>query len=179
MSHAEVRIRHAAQREISEIEDVCVAAYAEYRSEVPVSVFEGYINDLRRLSDHWHEAEVLVADVGGRIGGSVLFYADASTEGLGLPKGWSGFRKLAVHPRTRGLGLGRSLTRACIDSARRQHASTVGIHTVSFMRAARHIYEQMGFRRCVEFDISASDMGLGDAGGDVNIIAYRLDFVSA
>src|SRR5687767_404801 len=87
MSHAEVFIRQAAQHEVSEIEAVCVAAYAEYRNEVPVSVFEGYIDDLRRLSDHWHEAEVLVAEVGGHIGGSVLFYTDASMEGLGLPRG--------------------------------------------------------------------------------------------
>jgi predicted N-acetyltransferase YhbS len=179
MSHAEALIRHAAPDEISEIEAVCMAAYAEYRREVPLSVFEGYIDDLHRLSDHWHEAEVLVAEIGGHIAGSVLFYADASTEGLGLPQGWCGFRKLAVHPRRRGRGLGRSLTQACIDSARRQHAPTIGIHTASFMRAARRIYEQMGFRRCAEFDLSASDIGLGDASADVDIIAYRLDFVSA
>jgi predicted N-acetyltransferase YhbS len=177
MSHAEARIRHAAPDEISKIEAVCVAAYSEYRSEVPLSVFESYIDDLQRLSDHWHEAEVLVAEVGGRIAGSVQFYADASTEGLGLPQGWSGFRRLAVHPRQRGRGLGRSLTQACIDSARRRHAPTVGIHTASFMRAARRIYERMGFRRCVEFDLGASDIGLGDA--DLNIIAYRLDIVPA
>ena len=179
MSHAEARIRHAAPDEISEVEAVCVAAFSEYRSEMPLPVFESYMDDLHRLSDHWHEAEVLVAEVGGHIAGSVQFYADASTEGLGLPQGWSGFRRLAVHPRKRGRGLGRSLTQACIDSARRQHAPTIGIHTVSFMRAARRIYEQMGFRRCAEFDISASDIGLGDASADVSIIAYRLDFVSA
>jgi predicted N-acetyltransferase YhbS len=177
MSHPEVLIRAAAPHEISEIEAVCVAAYSEYRSEVPLSVFESYVDDLRRLSDHWHEAEVLVAEVGGRIGGSVLLYADASTDGFGLPQSWSGFGKLAVHPRIRNRGLGRSLTRACIDSARRQGAPTVGIHTALFMRAARHIYEHMGFRRCPEFDLKASDIGLGDGIGDVNIIAYRLDFL--
>src|SRR5687767_12170290 len=179
MSHAEALIRHAAPDEILEIEAVCVAAYAEYRSEVPLSIFEGYVDDLHRLSDHWHEAEVLVAEVGGQIAGSVLFYADASTEGLGLPQGWCGFRKLAVHPRRRGRGLGRSLTQACIDSACRQHAATIGIHTASFMQAARRVYEQMGFRRCAEFDLSLSDIGLGDASADVDIIAYRLDFVPA
>ena len=177
MSHAEARIRHAAPDEISEVEAVCVAAFSEYRSEMPLPIFEDYIDDLHRLSDHWHEAQVLVAEVGGHIAGSVLFYADASTEGLGFPQGWSGFRRLAVHPRKRGRGLGRSLTQACIDSAHRQHAPTIGIHTVSFMRAARRIYEQMGFRRCAEFDLSAPDIGLGDA--DLSIIAYRLDIVSA
>jgi GNAT superfamily N-acetyltransferase len=179
MSHAEALVRHAAPDEISEIKAVCVAAYSEYRSEVPLSIFDGYIDDLQRLSDHWHEAEILVAEVGGRIAGSVQFYADASTEGLGLPQGWSGFRRLAVHPRERGRGLGRSLTLACIDSARRRHAPTIGVHTASFMRAARRIYEGMGFRRCAEFDLGASDIGLGDAGADVTIVAYRLDFTSA
>lgn len=178
MSHAGVVIRRALRHEISEIEEVSVAAYAEYRSEVPAPVFEGYVADLRRLSEHWQEAEVLVAEVDGRIGGSVLFFPDASTEGLGLPQGWSGFRKLAVDPRMRGRGLGRDLTRACIDSAHRRRAPTVGIHTASFMRAARHIYEQMGFRRCAEFDLTASDLGLGDDGGDVSVIAYRLDLVA-
>jgi len=38
-------------------------------------------------------------------------------------------------------------------------------------------YEQMGFCRCTELDLSASDMGLGDGGGGVRIIAYRLDLV--
>jgi predicted N-acetyltransferase YhbS len=178
MSHAEALIRQAAPYEAPEIEEVCVAAFSEYRSNVPPSVFDEYLDDLHRLSDHWHEAEVLVAEVGGHIEGSVLFYADASTEGLGLPPDWCGFRKLAVHPRMRGRGLGRRLTQACIDSARRRHAPTVGIHTAAFMQAARRIYDQMGFRRCAEFDLSASDMGLGDGGGDVNIIAYRLDFAS-
>jgi predicted N-acetyltransferase YhbS len=175
MSDDRVVIRRAARHEIAEIEDVCVAAYAQYRSEVPAPVFESYLDDLRRLADSWDEAETLVAEVDGRIGGSVLLFADASTEGLGLPQGWSGFRKLAVHPKMRGRGLGRRLTDACIDAARRRGAPTVGIHTASFMRAARNIYEQIGFRRCPEFDLSASDMGLDDAGGDVSVIAYRLD----
>jgi predicted N-acetyltransferase YhbS len=179
MSQAEALIRRAAPDEISEIEAVCAAAYAEFRSEVPLSIFEGYIDDLHRLSDHWDEAEVLVAEVGGRIAGSVLFYADASTEGLGLPRGWSGFRKLAVHSRNRGRGVGRDLIQACIDRARGRHAPTIGIHTASFMHAARRVYEQIGFRRCAEFDLGASALGLGDAGSDVSIVAYRLDLVSA
>src|SRR5262245_36695012 len=127
MPHPEILIRVATPHEISEIEAVCVAAYSEYRSEVPRSVFEGYIADLRRVSDHWHVAEVLVAEVNGRIGGSVLLYADASTKGFGLPQSWFAFGKLAVHPQMRSRGLGRSLTQACMDSARRRGAPTVGI----------------------------------------------------
>jgi predicted N-acetyltransferase YhbS len=178
MSHPEILIRVATPHESSQIEAVCAAAYSEYRSEVPLSVFEGYIADLRRLPDQWHEAEVLVAEVDGHIGGSVMLYADASKVGFGLPQSWFGFGKLAVHPQMRSRGLGRGLTQACIESARRRGAQTVGVHTALFMRAARRIYERIGFCRCAEFDLKASDVGLGDGGGDVSIIAYRLDFLS-
>jgi predicted N-acetyltransferase YhbS len=172
-------IRPATEHEIPEIEAVAVAAYAQYRAEVPRPVFDAYLEDLRRVAEHWREAEVLVAEVDGRIAGSVLYYADASTEGLGLPQSWSGFRKLAVHPEMRGRGLGRALTEACIAVARRCGVPAIGIHTTSFMQAARRLYEQVGFERCPEFDISAADMGLGDGAEGVRIIAYRLDLAVA
>jgi ribosomal protein S18 acetylase RimI-like enzyme len=79
----------------------------------------------------------------------------------------------------RGRGLGRSLTQACIESAREKHAPTVGIHTASFTRAALRMYDGLGFRRCAEFDRDASDLGLGNGGGAVKLIAYRLDLAPA
>jgi ribosomal protein S18 acetylase RimI-like enzyme len=65
------------------------------------------------------------------------------------------------------------LTEACIAAARRRRAPALGIHTTPFMRAARRMYEAIGFRRCPEFDIGSADMNLGDGGPA--IIAYRLD----
>jgi GNAT superfamily N-acetyltransferase len=175
MSRQTTVIRRAAESEIPGIEAVSVAAYAQYRDEVPAPVFDAYVDDLRRLADHWCEAEVLVAEVDGRIAGGVLYYSDASADDMGLPRGWAGFRKLAVHPQWRGRGLGRALAEACIAAARGRAAPAVGIYTTSFMRAARRVYEQMGFRRCPEFDVSTSDVGLGDGAHDVSLLAYRLD----
>jgi GNAT superfamily N-acetyltransferase len=172
---AAATIRLAAEHEIPEVAALGVEAYAQYEAEVPRPVFDAYHEDLRRLADHWREAEVMVAEIDGRIAGSVLYYADASTEGLGLPRSWSGFRKLAVHPRRRGQGLGRALAEACIAVARQRCAPAVGIHTTAFMRAARRMYERIGFERCPEFDISAADLSLGDAADGVPIIAYRLN----
>jgi GNAT superfamily N-acetyltransferase len=169
-------IRSASRHEIPEIEAVSVAAYAHYRGDMPAAIFDSYLADLRRLAQYWEETEVLVADLDGRIAGSVLFYADASSEGLGLPQGWAGFRKLAVHPEARGLGLGRELVGSCVDLARRLGAPTVGIHTTFFMKAACGIYEQMGFRRCPQYDVRAADiLGLDAGVGEVKVIAYRLD----
>jgi GNAT superfamily N-acetyltransferase len=174
-----VTIRPAAAHEVPEIEAVGVAAYAEYWAQVPGPVFDAYLEDLHRLADRWREAEVLVAEADGRIAGSVLYYPDASTDGLGLPSSWSGFRKLAVHPKMRGRGLGRALTEACIAVARRRKTPAVGIHTTPFMQAACRLYERVGFERCPEFDMSAADMGFGGAADQVRVIAYRLDLAAA
>ena len=103
MSDAEVVIRRATRREIPEVEELSVAAYAKYRSEVPASVFEGYVADLRRLSDSWQEAEVLVAEVRGPFGNDV----DLCTSGLLLYRVRSDVasaegpvRVVDTHPRT-------------------------------------------------------------------------------
>jgi hypothetical protein len=104
------------------------------------------------------------------------FFADASTEGLGLPEGWAGFRTLAVHPAARGRGIARALSRRCVDAARARNTRTVGIHTAAFMRTACGIYEQIGFRRCPEHDLRFSAvLGLDLGAHDIPVIAYRLD----
>jgi GNAT superfamily N-acetyltransferase len=176
----EPKIRSATRLEILEIELLSVAPYAQYCDEVPAAIFDAYTNDLRRLQEHWEEAEVLVAEVDGRIAGSVLFYPDASTEGLGLPGGWAGFRKLAVRPEMRGRHIGSKLVERCVELARRLGAPAVGIHTVSFMKAACRIYEQMAFRRCPQYDLNASDMlGMGQTIAKLKLLTYRLDLPSA
>ena len=176
---ADSLVRPAAKREIPEIQAVTVAAYAEFRPHVPAAIFDAYMENLCRLADCWEEAEVLVAELNGRIAGTITFYADASSEGLGLPKGWAGFRRLAVHPQLRGHGAGRALTQRCIDAAHALAAPTVGVHTAAFMTAARGIYERLGFRRCPEYDLGAAAiLGLEASGGDVSVIAYRLDLAA-
>jgi predicted N-acetyltransferase YhbS len=172
-------IRPAVWDEIPEIESVIVAAYNEFREYVPEAVADAYLEDSRHVGDHWHETQVLIAEFDGRIAGAVLFYADAGSEGLGWPKDWVGFRRLAVHPALRGRGIGRMLVNGCVNSARALGASTVGIHTAAFMKAACDLYERIGFRRCSEYDLSISTfLGLDEGAGEIIAIAYRLDLAS-
>jgi ribosomal protein S18 acetylase RimI-like enzyme len=52
---------------------------------------------------------------------------------------------LVVDPRARGKGIGRSLTEACIERARRDGASAISLHTSPAMEAALALYLKMGF----------------------------------
>ena len=59
----------------------------------------------------------------------------------------SKLRLLIIHPKARGQGLGRRLTRACIRFARAAGYRKMVLRTQSHLAAARAIYQAEGFRR--------------------------------
>src|SRR5690349_7198393 len=115
---ASCRIRPAERHEATPIASTRVAAYAQYRTRLPGPVFDAYLDELRHVEDTARGTQVLVAELEGRLVGSVVFHADAGSQGQAVPKGWAGFRKLAVHPDLRGRGLGRRLVQHCVERAR-------------------------------------------------------------
>ncbi|MEM6637969.1 MAG: GNAT family N-acetyltransferase [Pseudomonadota bacterium] len=55
-------------------------------------------------------------------------------------------KRLYVRPAARGSGLGRRLTVAAIDGAKDRGANRILIDTGVWMKAARRLYEDLGFR---------------------------------
>ena len=80
-----------------------------------------------------------VAEMDGEVVGSVFL--------VGNSPAVSKLRLLIVHPRARGIGLGKRLTRACIRFARRAGYKKMVLWTQSHLAAARAIYQAEGFRR--------------------------------
>jgi ribosomal protein S18 acetylase RimI-like enzyme len=56
-------------------------------------------------------------------------------------------RLLIIHPKARGQGLGRRLTRACVRFARAAGYRKIVLWTQSHLAAARAIYQAEGFRK--------------------------------
>ena len=97
----------------------------------------GFVRDFRpKFERCW------IAEMDGEVVGSVFLVQKSLTV--------SKLRLLIIHPKARGQGLGRRLTRACIAFARRAGCKKMVLWTQSHLAAARAIYQAEGFRKISE-----------------------------
>jgi GNAT superfamily N-acetyltransferase len=81
----------------------------------------------------------------------------------------AGIRLLAVRPDWRGAGIGKALTRYCVEYARTLRRSRVILHTTRVMRTAWSMYEHMGFERFPEIDFQQ---------GTLQVFGFKLELGS-
>jgi len=79
-----------------------------------------------------------IAEADGENVGSIMLVKDS--------EGVARIRLLLVDPKARGFGLGARLTEESIRFARRAGYKKITLWTHSVLTAARHIYEQAGFK---------------------------------
>jgi ribosomal protein S18 acetylase RimI-like enzyme len=94
--------------------------------------------------------------------GSVDFIEDLRHYGSGgtaseIPNA-AGIRLLAVRPDCRGGGVGKALTRFCIERARELGKEIVVLHTTRAMETAWAMYERLGFKRLPGIDFRQGDL---------------------
>lgn len=107
--------------------------------------------------------EILVAkDSNGNIIGAVVFFSDMKHYGSGgtavHEKNACGFRLLAVDPDTRGLGIGKALSKACIERTRNLRKEKIVIHSTEAMKDAWGMYERLGFQRALDLDFMQQEL---------------------
>jgi predicted N-acetyltransferase YhbS len=167
---ATLRVRAATAADHAEVRRVLSSAYQQYESSLPPAVFRTYMTDLADLGSR-ADADILVAEIGAEVVGTVTYYGDASAEGFGWPSRWAGVRALAVDPTRRGLGIAVGLMEACFDRARAAAAPVICLHTANFMAVAVRLYEGLDFQRAPAHDIDVTGR-YGVGGEAVMAIAY-------
>lgn len=174
-------VRRMRTDEAQPVADLVLRANEDNLAAFPPAVAAAYRAEITDVAARLPFAEVYVAEMDGRLAGSVTYLADAADDGHPWPPGGAVLRFLAVEPKVRGAGLGERLTITCITRARAQGAAFLGLHTAPVMVAARRIYHRLGFERAPEHDFNPAAHYGGAAGdpspdGEVQGLAYLLRF---
>lgn len=153
-------IRDATDADWKEASEVTRRAYSEFafvmEPDAWIELSEAIESALKSILPH----DRIIALEGGKIVGSVLLFAPSAKLYGGAPTNVTGegpeLRALAVSRDARGKGVARALVDECIRRARASGAKELGLHTSRSMRAARRLYDHLGFERVPERDFHPS-----------------------
>lgn len=164
MTAGDVRIREITDADHPRVGELLVAAYER------TGPFDDEYRSFLADPDAWvpGSSRVFVAEDGtrGEVIGVVALTrpGDAEFEPFEPPVADASFRFLAVAPGAEGRGAGRALVEQCLRAARTAGCHRVVIHSMTFMDRAHRLYEQMGFRRRPDLDVTfPSGVGLAFA----------------
>jgi ribosomal protein S18 acetylase RimI-like enzyme len=140
-----VVVRPYTAADAERVNAVALAAFAQYRGVY--SDWEAVERGVASMSALAESGDILVAEEGGAIVGAVAYVPPfAEPRADFFAREWPIVRMLVVDPEARGRGIGRRLTEACIERARRDGAAAIALHTSPAMEVALALYLRMGFR---------------------------------
>ena len=145
MPNLTTTIRSATPRELPDLAQFVVDAYSEFSTRLTAGNWATMQDNLRRAIMSSGDGLPLVAEMGGAVGGFVMYYPPGRSDGVLFPREWASIRLLGVSQAMRGRGLGRDLMKECLRRAEADGAATIGLHTSELMDSARAMYERMGF----------------------------------
>jgi len=153
------KIREASPKEFDEIGALMVKVYSQLEGFPSPKEQPNYYEKLANIgkfADNSQTKLLIVVSKKGCIDGAVVYFSDMKYYGSGgtatKEKNSAGFRLLAVDPSVRGKGIGKLLTNACIDLAKKEKQKQLIIHSTKAMQIAWKMYEKLGFKRSKDLD---------------------------
>jgi ribosomal protein S18 acetylase RimI-like enzyme len=145
-----ITIREASTQDFAVITSLSIRAYQEYSQALTPEHWHTMQTGLSGIAKHAQQAKPLVAELEGKLIGSVVYYAPGTSNSQIFQPEWASLRLLAVSPEHRGRGIGKLLSQKCINRAKTDKADVIGLHTSELMTKARRMYEKLGFRQDIE-----------------------------
>jgi ribosomal protein S18 acetylase RimI-like enzyme len=155
-------IRDAREDEIHYIRNQRITSYEEHAKSIPEKHWKALKNALLSDKDTQFGVECIVAELDGRIVGSVVLFP-ANTDayaGTDIELHYPEIRMLAVTPEARGKGIAAALILECIRRAKVSGFQAIGLHTADYMESAVKLYQRIGFQRLPEFDFEPANDGI-------------------
>lgn len=152
-------IREAIPDEFEALGELMVTVYSQlsgFPKQDEQPAYYQMLANISKLAENPKTRILVAVNDAGKISGGVVYIGDMQYYGSGgtatQEKNAAGFRLLAVDPATRGQGLGKKLTQACIQLAKDEDQQQIVIHSTEAMQVAWKMYERMGFERSLDLD---------------------------
>jgi len=165
MSDTKYIVREAENDEFAEVGSLMVDVYSQLEGFPKKEEQPNYYNTLANVGEFTLKPKVkLLVAVSERntIDGAVVYFGDMQYYGSGgsatKEKNAAGFRLLAVSHEARGKGIGKLLTRYCIDLAKEESQQQLIIHSTKAMKIAWSMYEKLGFKRSEDLDFKQAEL---------------------
>ncbi|MCF8278558.1 MAG: GNAT family N-acetyltransferase [Flavobacteriales bacterium] len=113
------------------------------------AVMHSFLSASNAYSDLLLKATCFVCEADGELVGMAFLLPHGNPTEI-FDTQWSYIRMVGVNPAFRGNGIGKKLTRLCVDLAKETNESVVALHTSEFMHPAMYIYEGIGFEKVRE-----------------------------
>lgn len=165
-----MRIRDALKEERLFIRKQRIEAYSEHAGAISNDHWQALKQAISSEADAQPGVELIVAELEGKIVGSVALFPPQSDayEGVVDQLDYSEIRLLAVSPEARGKGVASALLSECINRTKEKGIETIGLHTADFMKSAMKLYKEFGFNRIPQYDFEPANDG-------VIVKAFQLD----
>lgn len=165
MSGLKYTIREAKPEEFVEVGKLMVEVYSQLDGFPKKNEQPNYYKTLANVGGFtlMPKVKLLVAiSEYNSIDGAVVYFGDMTYYGSGgsatKEKNAAGFRLLAVGNSARGKGIGKLLTKYCIDLAKKEHQWQLVIHSTKAMNIAWSMYERLGFKRSDDLDFKQDSL---------------------
>ena len=148
MTEKHLSFRTGTISDVDQLQELGIAAYGQFKNALTPdnwTIFNSNLQDRQKFVDVLEISKCFVCVDRDKIVGVAYFIPSGNPTDL-FKADWSYIRKVGVHPKYRGQGISKILTKMCIDYATQTNEKTIALHTSEFMDAARHIYESLGFK---------------------------------
>lgn len=137
-------VRAAQLHHFPAIANLNVEAYREYAANLTADAWTTLQANLRSPETLAQRTTFLITVLSGELAGFVAYCPPGNSRSP-IPSDWASVLLLAVSPRYRRQGVGRSLLQTCIQHAREDGAQTIGLFTSELMASAHQLYDSLGF----------------------------------
>ncbi len=145
----EYTFRTALPGDTMQLVELGLDAYGQFKNALTDDNWQIMQTNLKNENTYitlLQNAKGYVCEHSGKLVGMAFLVPEGNPTTI-FEAGWAYIRMVGVASGYEGQGIAKKLTSMCMDHAVQTNEKVIALHTSEMMDAARHIYEQLGFKR--------------------------------